>query len=260
MPFVGIPTLGEGFGFFAMSGVEPPAPPDPNRPFISSALTHSSERGQPFLYQITATTTGSPITSYGASGLPAGLSVNTTNGEITGTPTTAVTGQRVTIRATNAEGTGSARLLVDITVPGTGPGPGPTPTPPWASDLTFSFPGLLQTTPPPPVGGSPFNFGTNGKIALTRLGGWDPAYAVDFTDANLYPPGGHTAANVPIKLFATYAGQPELQIDFDYTSDVTPVPGVNKVTMWGYSSADSSIYIDGSNGTGAPIALRLEKP
>jgi len=69
--------------------------------------------GVAFTYQITAT--NSPD-SYDATPLPPGLSVNTTNGLISGTPTTpGVT--NVTISAINRHGTGSAPLVITIVAP-----------------------------------------------------------------------------------------------------------------------------------------------
>ena len=71
--------------------------------------------GQPFIYQITAT---NHPTSYSASGLPAGLSIDTATGIISGVPTTAVD-STLTLTATNADGTGSAltRLTVHAAPP-----------------------------------------------------------------------------------------------------------------------------------------------
>ena len=53
-------------------------------PVITSPLTDTAINGVPYSYQITAS--NSP-TSFGATGLPAGLSVNSTSGLISGTPT-----------------------------------------------------------------------------------------------------------------------------------------------------------------------------
>jgi large repetitive protein len=90
------------FGFF-VSGTSPSVPS------ITSAATVTGTVGSPFSYQITASQ--SP-TSFGASGLPTGLTVNAA-GLISGTPTTA--GQStVTLTATNATGAGSATLIVTI--------------------------------------------------------------------------------------------------------------------------------------------------
>jgi hypothetical protein len=68
-------------------------------------------------YLITAS--GSP-TSYAATLLPPGLSVNELTGAITGTPTTANT-WFTTIQATNATGTGSATLIIVIAPAGVAP-------------------------------------------------------------------------------------------------------------------------------------------
>ena len=69
-------------------------------PVITSATTASGTVGSAFSYQITATNTP---TSYGATGLPAGLTVNTGTGLISGTPTAAGT-STVTLSATNSSG------------------------------------------------------------------------------------------------------------------------------------------------------------
>src|SRR5204863_218164 len=73
----------------------------PAKPVITSPLTATGQVGVAFSYQITAT--NNP-TSFNATGLPAGLSVNTSTGLISGTPTTTGTSS-VTISATNAGGT-----------------------------------------------------------------------------------------------------------------------------------------------------------
>lgn len=81
-------------------------------PVITSAATASAVRFAEFEYQITAT---NAPTSYAATDLPAGLSVDTGTGLISGTPT-AVAGSYVfTVTATNGDGT-SAPLEVTLTL------------------------------------------------------------------------------------------------------------------------------------------------
>ena len=83
-------------------------------PVINSALTATATYGVVSTsYFITAT--NSP-TSFNATGLPTGLSINTSTGEISGTPT-AVAGSpfSVSISATNNGGTGTATLVYTIT-------------------------------------------------------------------------------------------------------------------------------------------------
>ncbi len=87
-----------------------PTPGDP--PELTSPLTASGQVGVAFSYQITAS--NNP-TSYNATGLPSGLSVNTATGSITGTP--AGSGAtNVTISATNSFGSDSDTLVLTVTV------------------------------------------------------------------------------------------------------------------------------------------------
>jgi hypothetical protein len=83
----------------------------PVTPVINSSLAISAYINTAFSYQITAT--NSP-TAYNATGFPAGLSINTATGLISGTPTVAAT-SNVTISATNGAGSGSATLVLTLT-------------------------------------------------------------------------------------------------------------------------------------------------
>src|SRR5205823_997537 len=85
----------------------------PPTPVITSPLTATGTVGTAFSYQITATNCPS---SYNASPLPPGLSVNTSTGLISGTPTVGGV-YTVTISATNAGGTGTATLVITINNP-----------------------------------------------------------------------------------------------------------------------------------------------
>jgi len=79
-------------------------------PVITSRLTATGTSGKSFTYQITAT---NAPTSYSATGLPAGLSLNSSSGLISGTPLTSGT-TNVAIGATNGSGTGTATLVITI--------------------------------------------------------------------------------------------------------------------------------------------------
>jgi hypothetical protein len=79
-------------------------------PVITSATSANGNVGSAFSYQITAT--NSP-TSYSAAGLPAGLSINTATGLISGAPTSAGT-FAVELGGVNAGGIGSATLTLTI--------------------------------------------------------------------------------------------------------------------------------------------------
>lgn len=79
----------------------------------NSPATSSGQTGVAFSFQIQAT--NSP-TSYNATPLPAGLSINTVTGHISGTPTATTSGaMTVNLSATNASGTGTGTLALTIT-------------------------------------------------------------------------------------------------------------------------------------------------
>jgi hypothetical protein len=67
--------------------------------------------GQPFTYQIAAL---HAPTGFAATGLPKGLTINTTNGAITGTPTEAGV-RSISLVATNDNGTGKGTLTLMVT-------------------------------------------------------------------------------------------------------------------------------------------------
>jgi len=83
-------------------------------PVITSVLSATGTVDQAFSYQITADNNPE---SFDAAGLPAGLSINTNNGAITGTPSAAGSND-VTISASNAGGTDSKTLVVVISPAG----------------------------------------------------------------------------------------------------------------------------------------------
>jgi len=80
-------------------------------PVITSAGTASGVVGTAFSYQIKA---NNGPASFAATGLPAGLTINTVTGLISGTPTAAAT-STITISGTNGGGTGSKTLTLTVT-------------------------------------------------------------------------------------------------------------------------------------------------
>ena len=82
-------------------------------PVIESSLVALGAQNVPFVYQISAT--GSP-TTYAATGLPTGLSVNPSTGLISGTPT-GLGSSVVTLSASNGTQSGSATLNLTVNLP-----------------------------------------------------------------------------------------------------------------------------------------------
>jgi PKD repeat protein len=112
---LGGPGGGDMTGGLVLSGssvvLATPPPPPASAPVITNTvLTAGVGVNAPFSYTITAS--GSP-TSFSASPLPAGLSLNTTTGLISGAAT-AAGNTNVVLGATNASGTGNATLAVTI--------------------------------------------------------------------------------------------------------------------------------------------------
>jgi hypothetical protein len=102
-------ATGTGAGELIIAvGSAPVAPPG-----ITSSSTATGKVGVAFSYTITAS--NSP-TSFGASGLPGGLAVNTGSGGISGTPTAAGT-FAVQLSANNAGGSGTRALALTINPP-----------------------------------------------------------------------------------------------------------------------------------------------
>src|SRR5882724_7809368 len=80
------------------------------KPSITSPTTDCGTTGVPYSYQITA---NQAIISWVAAPLPAGLTVNTSTGLISGTPTVVGT-YSIALGATNGNGTGT--LLLTLTI------------------------------------------------------------------------------------------------------------------------------------------------
>ena len=110
-------------------------------PVINSSLTQAGTSGIALSYTITAT--NSP-TSYSATGLPAGLGIDTATGVISGTPSASGT-FNTTISATNSGGTGSANLV--FTIAAVAPVVTPSQTATGTDGLAFSYQLLASGSP-----------------------------------------------------------------------------------------------------------------
>ena len=173
---------------------------NPDAPSITSDLIASGQINAAFTYQITATK--SP-TSYTAAGLPAGLTINTSTGLISGTPTAGGT-FNATITALNDSGSDTKTLQILVRVPTL------TLTPASLNPFTADA-GFHSATQSYTLGGSelsesitvraPQNFeiSTDGttftaEIVLTPAGDGGLSQAIIVRLANTAPPGLTTGA------------------------------------------------------------------
>ncbi len=118
---------------------------------ITSSTTASGTVGSAFSYTISTSTTA---TSYAATGLPAGLSINATTGVISGTPQNTGT-YSISISATNSTGTATSNLSVTI---------GTNPTVLihyWNFNDYNTIIGLVNITPTSTIGGGLISYDAN---------------------------------------------------------------------------------------------------
>jgi len=135
-----------------------------SRPLITSSDSVAGVRDQPFAHQIT---TNNPATSFSVSGsLPAGLSLNTTSGLISGTPTAVGTTQ-IQVSASNANGSVTQLLTITIAAPAAysfalNTDPGWTRQGEWAFGTPTGSGGAGPGNPDPSAGATGTNvFGVN---------------------------------------------------------------------------------------------------
>jgi uncharacterized repeat protein (TIGR03803 family) len=176
-------------------------------PVITSSLTASGVLQSPFSYQIAATGT---VSDYNATGLPAGLSIDTTTGLIAGTPTASGTFP-VTISAGNGTGTDTKTLSLTIASATLAFGN-------WESIYSFSG----------PAAGTPFNDGV--PNLLKYLFDLNPSKAMSASDRSALPVtalidvGGTEFLTLTFREYALYKN---LTINLQTSSDLKTWTTVN---------------------------------
>ena len=170
-------------------------------PAITSPLTATGTVGSAFSYQITAS--NSPA-SYQAIGLPAGLSIATSSGVISGTPT-ASGSTHATISASNGGGTGSATLVITVSAAVSAPAITSPPSANGTVGLAFSY----QIT----GSGAPTSYSATalpaglGVDAATGLISGTPATAGTFAATISVANGGGTgSANLVVTILPPASG------------------------------------------------------
>ncbi|HEU5081551.1 MAG TPA: MBG domain-containing protein [Opitutaceae bacterium] len=209
-----------------------------NASTITSSLTANGTYGTPFSYAITATNTP---TSFAATGLPSGLTVDTATGQISGTP--AQTGTfSVSLSATNAEGTGQASTLTltitkaPLTVTASSQSRAYNTANP---ALTVAYSGFVggdsasSLTTQPTATTSATSNSSVGTYAITASGGVSSNYAFTYVDGVLTVTQATAAVSLS-GLTNAYTGSPQAA-----TVSTTPVDLAVTVTYDGSATAPS---------------------
>ena len=204
--------------------------------------------GSAFNYQITAS--GSP-TSYGAAVLPAGLTLNTSTGAITGSPTTAGT-SNVSISATNGSGTGTATLVIIVSPSGGGStsllsedfaslttGGDTTTSSPSSTEVT------LNLTPNFPASSGAYKAGGKVKLGTSTLPGSITSKSLDLSAS-----GGAFTVSFDVKGWTTVEGQIKVTVGslptqtVTYTATLSSTSYETKTLNFTGGQADSTVKIE----------------
>lgn len=189
-----------------------------------------------------AATGGSPVVSWSATGLPTGLSINTSTGQLVGTPTTPGT-YNVTVTASNAAnggGTGSTAVTLTVTSPPVVAATATAPTASTGSPYTYTVPvtaGGAPYTYSVPAGTLPSwaTLNSNGTITGTPTSAGGPT-TVTVTVSNGTGTSTHTvtlSSAVPTTVAATTTLN--ATVNQAFTQTVTP-SGTGPFT-WSYSGS-----------------------
>ncbi|MFF8590889.1 M4 family metallopeptidase [Streptomyces sp. NPDC015220] len=110
----------------------------PGAPSVTNPGNQNGTVGTAVSLQIQASDPGGKTLTYSATGLPAGLTINSSTGRITGTPTTAGTSS-VTVTAKNTDNaTGTASFTWTVTGGGTPPPQGCGNVPAWSATTAYA--------------------------------------------------------------------------------------------------------------------------
>lgn len=217
-------------------------PPPAAVPVITSSGTATAQAGSAFTYRILATNNPS---SYGAVGLPAGLTVAASTGYITGTP--AAPGQfTITLSAANGAGTGYKTLLLTVTGDGFGP-----PNDNFENRIPLVGTNVLTT---------------NANVNATAQSG-EPAHAGSTAARSVWwtwtaPISGQTTLSTVGSGFdtvlAVYTGVTVGALSPVAGDDQSGGNGTSLVTFPAPAGVSYQIAVDGKQGASGAVVLRLQ--
>ena len=175
----------------------------PAAPIITGTMMAYPAVGQPFTYQISALNSPS---SFAATGLPRGLSLDATTGQVTGTPTeTGVS--MVSLSATNGNGTSSTTLTLTTSEP--------TPQPP-----AITSPAKAEATV-----GTPFTYQISATNNPTNYFAWMQSDKGTEPPASSLPPGlTYDTKSGLLSGTPTKAGTYTVQIAAMNDGGISPMP------------------------------------
>lgn len=213
-------------------------------PAITSPLTASGTVNATFTYVIAASNVP---TSFNATNLPAGLTVNPQTGAISGTPLSAG-GTSVSINAINASGTDTKTLTITIAAAVTPPVISSATTASGTSGAAFSYPIIASN--------SPTSYGVSGSLpngitlnSVTGLLSGTPAQTGTFNiQVQATNVGGTTSRSLALTI----------------TAPVTPVPAITSATTASIDAGNlfnyriQAIGATSYNAQGLPTGLTVD--